>query len=296
MPSALAHQPRLAKLRSMALTHIIQQGARELDAFLASPRGRHTLQAMPADAVAALLASDDLALASEDSILTAIEVWLAGPVAATTTAGATAGTSAQGVVQQLVAAVRLPLCSGGFLAAAVQRLPWLCGGLTAQQLADAAVLQRYYRWGMCVKLLAASMVAWLRCPRTVINTALLHVVLPSSPQQRHHGRPLPAGNGAAGRITCMPLVRAHAQGHACCGRRCTQRTAECSCHRPQRQRQKQRTGHVHPPVEHQAAAVWRWCIGAGSSVRGRGAAAAGVPQWLSVARVPHCRACAGSRW
>jgi hypothetical protein len=129
------------------------------------------LQQMPPDALVAVLSSDALAVSSENSVLAAVEVWLDGPVAASlaqhwvsshmsSTAGAmqqaagasgsTAQEAASGVtlpttLQQLLGTVRLRLCTGGFLAAAVQRMPWLCTVLRQQELEDLRLLQRYCR-------------------------------------------------------------------------------------------------------------------------------------------------------
>lgn len=52
-----------------------------LDHVLSSDIGRQLLQQLPPDALAALLSSDRLAVASENSIIAAIDVWLSGPVA-----------------------------------------------------------------------------------------------------------------------------------------------------------------------------------------------------------------------
>eukprot|EP00879_Flechtneria_rotunda_P032300 GHRR01035482.1.p2 GENE.GHRR01035482.1~~GHRR01035482.1.p2 ORF type:complete len:166 (+),score=81.08 GHRR01035482.1:1575-2072(+) len=151
---------------------------KHLDPCLSSPLGRNILQHLPPDAFAMLLASDQLALASENSTLTAIDVWLAGPVAHSlsmqsnnqnssstsqdcssiscssaardstgpsdahashaspgSSLGSNVGNSSSsrltGALQLLMQQVRLPLCSGAFLSAALAQKPWLCAGLQA---------------------------------------------------------------------------------------------------------------------------------------------------------------------
>lgn len=152
------------------------------------------LQHLPPDALATLLSSDQLALVSENSTLVAIDVWLAGPVAAALNAtsgsaaanqpvkgssnsedqkhacghevlnrvtarskdamevpGSSTVAAGQPVVgerlaealQLLLRQVRLPLCSGAFLAAAVCQRPWLCVGL--KDSPELQLMQQYYR-------------------------------------------------------------------------------------------------------------------------------------------------------
>jgi hypothetical protein len=145
---------------------------KHLDPCLASAFGRTILQHLPPDALATLLGSDQLALLSENTTLAAIDVWLAGPVAsslaaapapATTAAAAEAsltssdasreldafdvvggGSSSRlaAALQLLVRQVRLPLCSGAFLAAAVSQRPWLCLGMQGSH--ELALMQQYY--------------------------------------------------------------------------------------------------------------------------------------------------------
>jgi hypothetical protein len=138
---------------------------KHLDPCLASAFGRSILQHLPPDALATLLGSDQLALLLENTTLAAIDVWLAGPVAsslagtgaATAEAGSEADThngcvaasssssSSRLVValQLLVRQVRLSLCSGAFLAAAVSQRPWLCLGLQGSH--ELGLMQQYYR-------------------------------------------------------------------------------------------------------------------------------------------------------
>lgn len=170
-----------------------------MDPVLAHPDGAgvRMLQQLPAAALAELLASDALALTSEDSLLVAIDVWLAGPVARELAAaaaddgtqlgdaasatmmggrcsgggacnsgssesstsipalgdaeserghGGSAGSDGGGrlaaALQLLLRQVRLPLCSGAFLAAAARR-PWLCCAL--QGLPGLTLMRQYYR-------------------------------------------------------------------------------------------------------------------------------------------------------
>lgn len=49
-------------------------------------------------------------------------------------------------LQLLTSSVRLNLCSGAFLAAAVEHMPWLCRALE-HKAGDLQLLQQYYRWG-----------------------------------------------------------------------------------------------------------------------------------------------------
>lgn len=150
---------------------------KHLDPCLASPFGRAILQHLPPDALATLLGSDALALLSENTTLAAIDVWLAGPVASSLAESASeSGTAADdgsngaggaadiepnaarcdvgecgssgssrlaAALQLLVRQVRLPLCSGAFLAAAVSQRPWLCLGL--QGCHELPLMQQYYR-------------------------------------------------------------------------------------------------------------------------------------------------------
>jgi hypothetical protein len=171
------------------------------------------LQSLPPDVLTAILSRDTLLTTSENTVLAAIDLWMAGPVAqalahsanhhaasaadscslsssssqcclgaADATDGSNAGSSGGGsdsssksslqqhspehgsredsssaerVVnsgqEQLVAAqvlllgaVRLNQCSGGFLAAAVERMPWLCRALQ-DRTADLQLLEQYYR-------------------------------------------------------------------------------------------------------------------------------------------------------
>lgn len=186
---------------------VFLQDMKHLDPCLASSYGRSVLQHLPADALATLLSSDQLALVSENSTLAAIDIWLAGPVASALSlmpatqgsclgpcyvgcdsmqhqepglslmditaqqqdsdkllsgvhfpseaAQAMDGTTQQPVVpaqpgdrlaealQLLLRQVRLPLCSGAFLAAAVSQRPWLCVGLRGSH--DLQLMQQYYR-------------------------------------------------------------------------------------------------------------------------------------------------------
>jgi hypothetical protein len=143
------------------------QDMKHLDPCLASALGRTILQHLPPDALATLLGSDQLALLSENTTLAAIDVWLAGPVAASLAAvnkaaGDTAAASPErdaydmaecssggggsrlaAALQLLVRQVRLPLCSGAFLAAAVSQRPWLCLGM--QGWHELGLMKQYYR-------------------------------------------------------------------------------------------------------------------------------------------------------
>jgi DNA-binding IclR family transcriptional regulator len=140
---------------------------KHLDPCLASAFGRTILQHLPPDALATLLGSDQLALLSENTTLAAIDVWLAGPVASSLAAAPAqaagvasdasqepdasdmVGCSSDGsssrlaaALQLLVRQVRLPLCSGAFLAAAVSQRPWLCLGMQGSH--ELALMQQYY--------------------------------------------------------------------------------------------------------------------------------------------------------
>jgi hypothetical protein len=150
------------------------QDMKHLDPCLASAFGRAILQHLPPDALATLLGSDQLALLSENTTLAAIDVWLAGPVASSlaaapapapaTTAAASSEAGSEGLpdafdmagcsdgggssrlaaaLQLLVRQVRLPLCSGAFLAAAVSQRPWLCLGMQGSH--ELGLMQQYYR-------------------------------------------------------------------------------------------------------------------------------------------------------
>ncbi|WIA11567.1 hypothetical protein OEZ85_011675 [Tetradesmus obliquus] len=161
-------QPLLKELRQMAINRVTQD-MKHLDPCLASPFGRAILQHLPPDALATLLGSDALALLSENTTLSAIDVWLAGPVASSLAgSGLESGTAAAdddagaadieadapdggegsgssrlaAALQLLVRQVRLPLCSGAFLAAAVSQRPWLCLGL--QGCHELPLMQQYY--------------------------------------------------------------------------------------------------------------------------------------------------------
>lgn len=61
------------------------------------------------------------------------------------TAGhSTAHTPLDAALTLLTNSVRLAQCSGAFLAAAVERMPWLCKALQ-HKAADLQLLQQYYR-------------------------------------------------------------------------------------------------------------------------------------------------------
>jgi hypothetical protein len=181
------------------------------------------LQSLPADVLAAVLACDTLTATSENTVLAAVDAWLAGPLAATLAAaqqssgiaGAASGDAekqqqacgaagifclqnACAVTQQrsgsagsggyggsmrsnscgcasvregmqesphtaagggalyaaqrlLLGCVRLPQCSGAFLAAAVQHMPWMCGALQHKGQ-ELEWLQEYYRCVACAPL------------------------------------------------------------------------------------------------------------------------------------------------
>eukprot|EP00775_Hariotina_reticulata_P006261 gene6261-6499_t len=60
--------------------HRVVKDMEHLDHVLSSDIGRQLLQQLPSDALAALLSSDRLAVASENSVIAAIDVWLSGPL------------------------------------------------------------------------------------------------------------------------------------------------------------------------------------------------------------------------
>lgn len=205
MPASLSTDPCMAALRQLAVSGV-KQRLGVLDDALAQPSGRQMLQCLPADVLAAILSSDTLATTSENTVLAAVDVWLAGPVAQTLDrqpdsptdsaccnnaalfyspqrkrAGPCSATitllppssnnsspccclqlrvvdssrdstvpmdcSAQSplaaALQLLISSVRLPLCSGAFLAAAVEHMPWLCRALQ-DKAGDLQLLQQYY--------------------------------------------------------------------------------------------------------------------------------------------------------
>ena len=191
-----------------------------LDTALAQPSTRLMLQSLPPDVLTAILSSDTLLTTSENTVIAAIDLWMAGPVAQTlahlsdhhaasaadscnlsssssqcclgaadVTDGSNAGSSggsshssSRSSLQQqslehssredsssaergvnsgqeqllaaqmlLLGAVRLNQCSGGFLAAAVERMPWLCRALQ-DRAADLQLLEQYCRYGMPVDM------------------------------------------------------------------------------------------------------------------------------------------------
>jgi hypothetical protein len=65
------------------------------------------------------------------------------PVAPANSSSTAVSGSLQQTVQLLMQQVRLPLCSGAFLAAAAAQLPWLCQAL--RELPDLRLMQQYYR-------------------------------------------------------------------------------------------------------------------------------------------------------
>lgn len=82
MPASLSTDPCMAALRQLAVSGV-KQRLGVLDDALAQPSGRQMLQCLPADVLAAILSSDTLATTSENTVLAAVDVWLAGPVAQT---------------------------------------------------------------------------------------------------------------------------------------------------------------------------------------------------------------------
>lgn len=161
LPASLAQQSNLSQLRQMAQQSLLHH-FRPLERCLASLEGRRALQRLPPDAIASLLAADAVAVASENSILITLDLYLAGALAAGLVsqlspdklqhlpgaAAAYVGAGSQpGSVQQLLAAVRLPLCTGGMLAAILLRWPWLCRAVTHSAAPDGplSLLRRYYR-------------------------------------------------------------------------------------------------------------------------------------------------------
>ncbi|KAI8465115.1 MAG: hypothetical protein J3K34DRAFT_461605 [Monoraphidium minutum] len=130
LPEPLAHQEVVAPLTHMAHVRVVQEFG-ELEAALADPGRAARLQQLPAEALALLLLSPELAAWGEGAALAAFDTWLAGPVGAATAA------------DQLAAigrAVRLPLLPGPLLAAAALAMPG--AAFAAWPLAEMA---RYYR-------------------------------------------------------------------------------------------------------------------------------------------------------
>lgn len=164
------------------------------------------LQSLPPDALASILSCDTLAVTSENTVLAAVDVWLAGPTAqalahqtdsvlSDSTADPVAAAAATcdtplsvtgccssmhccqratgsnshstevssgaqlcasaccptqhsallSALRLLIGSVRLNQCSGPFLAAAVQRMPWLCRALQ-HKAEDWRLLKQYHRW------------------------------------------------------------------------------------------------------------------------------------------------------
>lgn len=191
---------------------------------------------MPPDALAAVLASDSLAVASENTILAVIDTYLSGPVAhglakIHSAAAAAAAVSTNGsygscggacvgcneaaggghdsvrhqlpeALRQLLAAVRLPLCSGAFLAGAVRRMPWLCAVLRHQHHSELHLLQQYYRCGgdQGVTLCRFGLVLQLHRGKASMHQELFH-----SARGRAHGLCLRQIIPSQGLCHCRPL-------------------------------------------------------------------------------------------